>query len=76
MTTLANQDSDSVAKSLDTRILFMFFMGSPDAQGNAKGVDVRFLDPLRDVATTPPLGLISALNPLIDQPPWPPLIPT
>lgn len=65
LTTLAAQDSDSVAKALDTRLLFMFFMGSPDKSGNVTGVDVRFLDPLRDVGNYASLtGWIQALNPV------------
>ena len=69
LSTQAALNSDSVAKSIDTRILFMFFMGSPDAQGNVKGVDTRFLDPLRDVANYASWsGWISALNPAIEAP--------
>jgi hypothetical protein len=69
LTVLANQSSDSVANALDKRILFMFFLGSPDNQGNVKGVDVRFMDPFRDVANYATLGgWISALNPVIAAP--------
>lgn len=69
LSVLAEQDSDSVAKALDTRILFMFFMGNPDKTGNVSGVDVRFMDPLRDVANYASLGgWIGALNPVISAP--------
>jgi hypothetical protein len=65
----ASLDSDSVAKALDTRWLFMLTLGSPDSSGNVKGVDVRFLDPLRDVANYASLsGWIGALNPVITAP--------
>lgn len=69
LTTLANQQSDSVGKALDKRISFLFFLGSPDAQGNVSAVDVRFLDPLRDVANYATIGgIISSLNPVISAP--------
>ena len=35
---------------------FLFFLGSPDAQGNVSAVDTRFLDPLRDMANYASLG--------------------
>lgn len=69
LTILADQQSNSVAAAYDKRISFLFFLGSPDAQGNVSAVDVRFLDPLRDVANYATLGgWISALNPLIEAP--------
>ena len=65
----ASLDSDSVAKALDTRWLFMLNIGSPSPSGAVKGVDVRFLDPLRDVANYASLsGWIGALNPVITAP--------
>ena len=69
LSVLADQQSDSVAKALDKRISFLFFLGSPDAEGNVSAVDVRFMDPLRDVANYATLGgWISALNPVISAP--------
>lgn len=69
LATQAEMDSDGVGKALDKRILFMYFFGSPDAQGNVKGVDLRFLDPLRDVANYASWsGWISALNPVFEAP--------
>jgi len=66
---LANQDSSSVASGLPTRLQFLMFLGSPDAQGNVNAIDVRTFDPLRDVANYATLGgWISALNPVITAP--------
>jgi hypothetical protein len=66
---LANMNSDSVSKGLYTRIQNLFFLGSPDAQGNVSAMDVRFLNPLRDVANYATLGgFISTLNPVISAP--------
>jgi hypothetical protein len=60
---------DAEPKALEDRLLFMFFLGSPDSSGNVKGVDVRFLDPFRDTANYLTLGgWISALNPAISAP--------
>ena len=65
----AQLDSDSVAKAIDQRVLFMFFLGQPDAQGNVRGVDVRFMDPLRDVGNYATWGgWIAALNPALQAP--------
>lgn len=65
----ATMNSDSVAKALDTRIQFLFQLGSPDAAGNVSAIDVRFLDPLRDTANYASLsGWISALNPVLSAP--------
>ena len=66
---MANMNSDQVAKGLYTRIQNLFFLGSPDAQGNVSAVDVRALNPLRDVANYATLGgLISSLNPALSAP--------
>jgi hypothetical protein len=66
---LANLNSDAVSKGLYTRIQNLFFLGSPDAQGNVSAIDVRALNPLRDVANYATLGgLISMLNPVISAP--------
>jgi hypothetical protein len=66
---LANLNSDSVSKGLYTRIQNLFFLGSPDQFGNVSAVDVRALNPLRDVANYATLGgIISMLNPVISAP--------
>ena len=66
---LANMNSDSVSKGLYTRIQNLLFLGSPDQFGNVKAIDVRALNPLRDVANYATLGgLISMLNPVISAP--------
>ncbi len=66
---MANMNSDEVAKGLYTRIQNLFFLGTPDANGNVSAVDVRALNPLRDVANYATLGgVISALNPVVSAP--------
>jgi hypothetical protein len=66
---LANQNSDSVANGLYTRIQNLFFLGTPNSQGDVSAIDVRALNPLRDVANYATLGgVISALNPVISAP--------
>lgn len=63
---LATMDSDEVSKGLYTRIQNLFFLGAPDTSGNVSALDVRFLNPLRDVANYATLsGMISMLNPAI-----------
>jgi hypothetical protein len=66
---LANMNSDEVAKGYYTRIQNLFFLGTPDANGNVSAIDVRALNPLRDVANYATLGgLISSLNPVLSAP--------
>jgi len=66
---MANMNSDEVAKGLYTRIQNLFFLGTPDQNGNVSALDVRALNPLRDVANYATMGgLISALNPVISAP--------
>ena len=58
---LTHQDA-----GLPSRYKFLFFLGSPDKQGNVTALDFRALNPLRDVANYATLGgVISALNPVI-----------
>lgn len=65
----ATMDSDEVARSLSTRIQFLFQIGGADPLGNVHAVDVRFLDPLRDTANYASLaGWIGALNPVLEAP--------
>ena len=69
LSNLANMNSDEVAKGLYTRIQNLFFLGSPDSAGNVSAIDVRALNPLRDVANYATLGgVISALNPVLSAP--------
>jgi hypothetical protein len=66
---LANMNSDEVSKGLYTRIQNLFFLGTPSANGDVSAIDVRALNPLRDVANYATLGgLISMLNPVISAP--------
>ena len=69
LTVMANQDSDSVDSGLPKRLQFLLFLGSPDVAGNVSAVDVRFMDPLRDVANYATWqGWVSALNPILSLP--------
>jgi hypothetical protein len=69
LTTLATQNTDTFSSGLDERMQLLFFLGSPNAQGDVSAVDVRALDPFRDVANYATLsGWISALNPIIVAP--------
>lgn len=66
---MAYENSEAVPKGLPERIQFLFFLGSPDAQGNVSAVDTRFLDPLRDTASYATLGgWLQGLNPAILAP--------
>ena len=61
----AYENSADVPKGLPQRIQFLFFLGSPDSQGNVSAIDTRFMDPLRDVANYASLGgWIQGLNPV------------
>jgi hypothetical protein len=61
----AFENSEEVPKGLPQRIQFLFFLGSPDSQGNVSAIDTRFMDPLRDVANYASLGgWIQGLNPV------------
>ena len=53
---MAYENSESVPKGLPERLQFLFFLGSPDKQGNVTAFDTRFLNPLRDVANYATLG--------------------
>ena len=66
---IAYENSAAVPKGLPERIQFLFFLGSPDKQGNVSAIDTRFMDPLRDVANYASLGgWIQALNPVFLAP--------
>ena len=63
---LAYHESSDVPKGLPLRLQFLFQLGSPDKSGNVTTVDLRFLDPFRDVANYASVsGWIQALNPAI-----------
>ena len=66
---LAEQNSEAVAPGLPMRIQLLAFLGSPDAQGNVKTEDLRFMNPFRDVANYATLsGWLAAVNPVISAP--------
>lgn len=66
---IAFENSEAVPKGLPERLQFLFFLGAPDASGNATAVDTRFLDPLRDVGNYATLGgWIQGLNPVLLAP--------
>lgn len=61
---MAYENSADVPKGLPERLQFLFFFGSPNAQGNVTAVDTRFLDPFRDTANYASLGgWLEGLNP-------------
>ncbi len=69
LSTLATQNTDSFSTGLDERMQLLFFLGSPDPSGNVSAIDVRQMDPFRDVANYATLaGWISALNPILTAP--------
>ncbi|HKI16931.1 MAG TPA: hypothetical protein VKA15_03585, partial [Isosphaeraceae bacterium] len=63
---LAFNASQAVPLSWPIRIQLLFQLGAPDAQGNVSAIDVRSLDPFRDVANYASwTGVFEALNPAI-----------
>ena len=63
------ENSNNVPKGLDQRIQFLFFLGSPNGQGNVTAVDTRFMDPFRDTANYASLsGWLEGLNPVLLAP--------
>ena len=69
LSVLATQNTNSFSSGLDERMQLLFFLGSPDSSGNVSAVDVRALDPFRDVANYATLaGWISSLNPILTAP--------
>jgi hypothetical protein len=63
---MAEFDSQNTPGGLPSRYQFLFFLGTPDAQGNVTAIDMRAMNPLRDVANYPTLGgVISSLNPMV-----------
>ena len=63
---MAEYDTSHTPAGLPSRYQFLFFLGGPDAQGNASVLDLRAVNPLRDVANYATWGgLISSLNPVV-----------
>ena len=63
---IAEYDTAHSPGGLPSRYQFLFFLGSPDAQGNVTAIDLRAVNPLRDVANYATWqGLIGGLNPAI-----------
>lgn len=63
---MAEYDTEHSPGGLPSRYQFLFFLGKPDAQGNVSALDLRAINPLRDVANYATWGgIISALNPVI-----------
>jgi hypothetical protein len=63
---MAEFDSQNTPGGLPSRYQFLFFLGKPDDQGNVTALDLRAMNPLRDVANYASAGgIISSLNPMI-----------
>lgn len=63
---MAEFDSANTPGGLPSRYQFLFFLGHPDDQGNVSALDLRAINPLRDVANYATLGgIISSLNPVV-----------
>jgi hypothetical protein len=63
---LAYNSSNDVPAGWPIRIQLLFFLGSPDSQGNVNSIDIRTLDPFRDVANYASwTGLFESLNPAL-----------
>ncbi len=66
---LAYRASASVPLAYPVRVQLLMFLGSPDGAGNMDAVDLRSLDPFRDVANYASLsGIIQSLNPALMAP--------
>lgn len=66
---VAYENSASVPAGLPERIQTLFFFGKPDATGMQSAVDLRFMNPFRDVTNYASLtGWIQALNPIATAP--------
>jgi hypothetical protein len=70
LSNLANMNSEDVPSGLPVRIQLLFNIADPgtlktDAQGNMSAIDLRAINPLRDVASYMTWsGFVSALNPV------------
>jgi hypothetical protein len=66
---MAYNSSKEVPLAWPIRIQFLLGLGSPDAQGNVSTIDIRPLDPFRDVSNYMTwTGLLESLNPAISAP--------
>jgi hypothetical protein len=66
---MAFNASQDVPLGYPIRIQLLFFLGTPDAQGNVNAIDIRSLDPFRDTANYASLtGFFESLNPAIEAP--------
>lgn len=66
---MAYNASNDVPLAFPIRLQLLFQLGSPDAQGNVSAVDIRSLDPFRDVANYATLtGFFESLNPALAAP--------
>jgi hypothetical protein len=62
---MAEYDTTHTPAGLPSRYQFLFFLGTPDSQGNVTAIDMRAVNPLRDVANYATWGgLIGSLNPV------------
>jgi len=65
---MAEYDTSHTPGGLPSRYQFLFFLGNPDAQGNVTAIDLRAVNPLRDVANYATWGgLIGSLNPVFSS---------
>lgn len=66
---LAFNASQAVPAAYPIRLQLLMFLGSPDSSGNTNAVDIRSLDPFRDVANYATwTGFFEALNPALTAP--------
>jgi hypothetical protein len=66
---LAFNSSQEVPLAYPIRMQLLMFLGSPDSQGNVNAVDMRSLDPFRDVANYATwTGFFESLNPALSAP--------
>jgi hypothetical protein len=69
LSVLATQNSEKFSSGLDQRMQLLYFLGTPDPSGNVTAIDVRQMNPFRDVANYATLGgWFSAANPIITGP--------
>ena len=69
LSNLANMNSEDVPSGLPTRLQLLFFLGNPSPDGSVTALDVRALNPLRDVANYATIGgFLSSLNPAFTAP--------
>lgn len=66
---MADQASQSVPLAFPVRLQLLYFLGSPDKQGNVDALNIDELDPFRTVANYFTLsGVIESLNPAFGAP--------